>query len=273
MSDLASSFLLQDILLRRAADALEAFYTIPRTQQHMTQPNHAPFPAYYPRSPAIFTPLFTPQFKSPGFPLVSPSKGMFGADMEHKDEAGGGGGYPSNPVSRCNSNEALPQQPQQVGGAMEGAFVFPHVPQTHDLSQSNIQKPKPIPPSPMAAPMYPMAAMPYLHYAAHHMQPAMGFPKMEPGTIHPNYLSHGGGGGGGEEAGNRNNNNSTHQGGGGGLPLHMGGHHPLSFAPPLVPGSPSHGYIMTGAHSGEREREREREREGGGRKRALVYTL
>jgi hypothetical protein len=227
----------KDILLRRAADALEAFYAIPRTQQHMTQPNHGCFPTYYPRSPAIFTPLFTPQFKSPGFHLVSPSKEMFGGDMEHKEEGGGGGSYPSNPVSRCNSNEALSQQPgqPQVGGAMEGTFVFPQVP-AHDsgLQQSSIQKPKPIPPSPMTAPMYPMAAMPYLHY---HMQPAMGFPKMEPGTIHPHYLNHGGG----EEGGNRNNNNS--------LPPHMGGQHPVHFAHHAIHGSPSHGYIMTGAPS------------------------
>lgn len=251
--------------MRRAADALEAFYSIPRAQPHMAQPNHGCFPTYYPRSPAIFTPLFTPQFKSPGFPLVSPSKGIFAGEMDHKEDGGGGGGggsggggggggsYPSNPVSRCNSNEALAQQPQQT---MEGAFVFPHVPMPHDggIPHSNIQKPKPIPPSPMTAPMYPMAAMPYLHYAAaHHMQPAMGFPKMEPGTGQPNYLNHGGSGGGGEEGGNRNNNNSTHHGGG--IPPHM---HSLPFAP-IVPGSPSHGFIMTGAPSGEREKGERRE--------------
>ena len=181
---------------------------------------------------------------------------MFSGDLDHKEEPGGGGGgyNQSNPVSRCGSNEALAQQPQQTG-AMDhgGTFVFPHVPPAHDsaLQQSSIQKPKPVPPSPMTAPMYPMAAMPYLHYAAHHMQPGMGFPKVEPGTVHPHYLNHIGGGGGGEDGGNRNNNNSAHQGGGGGLPHHMGGHHPLSFAPPIVPASPSHGYIMSGPHSGE----------------------
>lgn len=250
------------MLLRRAADALEAFYVVPRTQQHMAQPNHGCFPGYYPRSPAIFTPLFTPQFKSPGFPLISPSKGMFGGDMEHKEE-GSSGNYPSNPVSRCNSNEALAQQPQQQqtvggGGNMDGAFVFPQIP-SHDAANqiplSSIQKPKPIPPSPMAAPMYPMAAMPYLHYA-HHIQQhpaAVGFPKVEPGTVHPHYLHHTGG----DEGGNRNNNNSAHQGGSnsgagaGGLPHHMGGQQPVSFGHHVVPGSSSHGYIMTGPHSGE----------------------
>jgi early B-cell factor len=227
----------KDMLLRRAADALEAFYSIPRTQQHMAQPNHGCFPTYYPRSPAIFTPLFTPQFKSPGFSLVSPNKSMYVGEMEHKEE-GSSGNYPSNPVSRCNSNEAI----SQGQGNMEAAFVFPQV-QNHDsasqLPPSSIQKPKAIPPSPMTAPMYPMAAMPYLHYAAaQHMQ-HQGFPKVEPGTGH--YLNHSG-----EEGGNRNNNNSVHQGV---MPLHMGGQHPVSFVPPMVPGSPSHGYIMTGAHS------------------------
>lgn len=235
------------MLLRRAADTLEAFYAIPRAQQHMTQPNHG-FPTYYPRSPAIFTPLFTPQFKSPGFSLVSPNKGVFGGEMEHKED-GSSGNYPSNPASRCNSNEALPQQQQQqVTASMDGAFVFPQVPNHEAANQippSSIHKPKPIPPSPMTAPMYPMAAMPYLHYAAHHMQHHAGFPKVEPGTVHPHYLHHSG-----EEAGNRNNNNSAHQGGGG-MPLHMGGvGQPVSFVPSMVPGSPSHGYVMAGPHSG-----------------------
>lgn len=228
------------MLLRRAADALEAFYSIPRTQQHMAPPNHGCFPTYYPRSPAIFTPLFTPQFKSPGFPLISPNKGVFSGEMEHKvaGEESSSGNYPSNPVSRCNSNEALSQQ--QVN--MDGTFVFPQIPNHESASQlppSSIEKPKPIPPSPMAAPMYPMAAMPYLHY---HMQ-HQGFPKLEPGTVPPHYLNHAG-----EEGGNRNNNNSAHQGG---MPHQMGGPHPVSFVPPLVPGSPSHGYVMAGPHNGE----------------------
>lgn len=235
---------MQDILLRRAADALEAFYSIPRAQPHMAQPNHGCFPTYYPRSPAFFTPLFTPQFKSSGFPLISPNKGMFGGDMDHKvaGEESGSGNYPSNPVSRCNSNEAIPQQ---ISGTMDGAFIFPQIPNNESANQlppSSIQKPKPIPPSPMAAPMYPMAAMPYLHYAAQHIQHP-GFPKLEPGTVHPHYLNHAG-----EEGGNRNNNNSAHQGG---MPHHMGGQHAVSFVPPAVPSSPSHGYVMTGPHSGE----------------------
>ena len=57
--------IIQSLLLKRAADALETFYTFPRP---VNQPgslgpvNHiSPGPIYYPKSPAIFTPaILTP---------------------------------------------------------------------------------------------------------------------------------------------------------------------------------------------------------------------
>ena len=55
---------MQDILLRRAADVLEAFYTLPKSQQTPTGPlNHISPGLYYcgPKSPALFPAIFTQQ--------------------------------------------------------------------------------------------------------------------------------------------------------------------------------------------------------------------
>ena len=238
----------QDILLRRAADVLEAFYSLPRAPHTSTGPLNHISPLYYPRSPAIFTPAiiaqqgFTPRFGPPGFSLISPGPGKGFVNLEARrmqSEGGSGVGYQhSNPVSRCSSDGTDVQNQPHPSGMDSGinsspsqVFTFPSVESmTPEIKSEHM-------PPPTSAPM------PYIQVT-------------HPGNIHGHYSGHQGMvpmssvhsafmGAPGGEGSNRNNNNSTHS------IMENLGVNPIQLIPKIVPTlPPSPGYLM--AHTGSK---------------------
>ena len=224
---------------------LEAFYTLPKSQQTPTGPlNHISPGLYYcgPRSPALFPAIFTPQGAfTPGrvnpAALVSPTK------MHH---AGGGkvttlideDGSSTGGVSRCSSRETIGHQQQHSmdpgvdPNSNPSIFQFPNLPgdpgssgmpdiKPQIDSQTGIPKPKPF--APGGHPMYPAAAVAMPGY----IQVGPQGPYQHPMHSMPMHMmhnpmmshfdpSHGHGavflGNHGNDGSNRNNNNSTHEG-------------------------------------------------------------
>ena len=227
----------QDILLRRAADVLEAFYTLPKSHQTPTGPlNHISPGLYYcgPRSPALFfTPqgAFTPARFNSGFSasMVSPTKanqadvGKVTSVMEEDGSSTGG-------VSRCSSRETIVHQQHSMdpGGptSNHSVFQFPNIPTDHGASGMIDIKPqieasgglKPKPFVPAGHSMYSAAvAMPSYIQVGHQgpYQHPMHMPMhmmQNPMISHADASAHGimySGPGG--EGSNTNNNNSTHE--------------------------------------------------------------
>jgi len=221
---------------------LEAFYTLPKSQQTPTGPlNHISPGLYYcgPKSPALFPAIFTQQGAfTPGrvnpAALVSPTK---------MHQAGGGkvatlideDGSSTGGVSRCSSRETIghPQQHSMDPGvdpsSTPSIFQFPNMPSDPgsggmaDIkpqieSQTGVPKPKPFPP--VGHSMYPAAAVampgyiqvgsqgPYQHHMPMHMMHNPMISHFDPSHGHGAvFLGNLGG-----EGSNRNNNNSTHEG-------------------------------------------------------------
>ena len=211
-------FHFQDILLKRAADALETFYSLPRPNYGggggagpLTHGN------YYLSSPALFT--VAPQ-QMHQHPLLSPNRGK----MNALSSIEGGDTSNTNGVSRCSSGD----QPVGVEGSGQHFFSFPT---TQGLGQadvkiehmSSIHKPKPVTPGGV----YPVA-MPFLQ-VAHMPQGMYGYPSSSGdmnGFMASNMASNMG-----EHESNRNNNNSNI---GFGHPMVAAGWHgnPIHLIPP-----------------------------------------
>ena len=258
------SYLQQEILLKRAADALETFYSFPRAGQTPGGPFSHISPLYYnPRSPALFAPaIVTSQgftagrFNPAGLQaLISPGPGKFTTPnfyyQKMQSEDGSSVEYPhSNPVSRCSSNdETVHQQQQQQQQSMEpghnpNVFQFPNIDtmggeiKTEQMQgSSGIAKPRPVVPG--AAVYHPgTVAMPYIQVTPHgHMYGYPGHSMVGNGYVD-----------GGEENPsvdhtNRNNNNSTHDGGN--INLANLAVNPWHFIPKIVPTLPqSPGYFI-----------------------------
>ena len=126
--------LLQDILLRRAADALEMFYSFPRS--HAT-PNQLNPMFTYPHSPALFA--LTPQPFTParlgggGLGMFPPHKINNGFSMTEPNGMGGGGGYLTKvqkvePLGLDDPGLMAYHAKSQGGGGMgHSVFEFPPV--------------------------------------------------------------------------------------------------------------------------------------------------
>lgn len=178
----------QDILLKRAADALETFYSFPRPQNHNGGQTGHIGSLIYPGSPALFA--LTPQMSHMSGPLLSPTrKGHSLASMH-----GGGGG-------ENNTNEVCVNGQQQESGG-SGFFTFPapghpEVKLEH-MPPSFVYKPKPMTPSSQA--VYPMA-MPFLQVTP---PSSYGrYPNVPNSSMHPDMN------GFMNEDDNRNNNNNS----------------------------------------------------------------
>ena len=228
----------QSLLLKRAADALETFYTFPRP---LNQPgtitsgqlNHIS-PLYYPKSPAVFTPaILTPHA---GFTQARINSGLtFSPDKhaghtyhhhhqqhlhQHHQQVDGhkldpGEGSSTSAVSRCSSNETVVVQNHQAAVAAgvpdpassQGSyFTFPPPEsmgeiKTEPMNHQGIPKPKPLTPGPQ---LYSAAvAMPFVQFAPMNSQYPAGY--LNSGEV--NGYTHLGTIG--ADGGNRNNNNST----------------------------------------------------------------
>lgn len=268
---------LQEILLRRAADSLEAFYSYPRGQGTAGPLNHiGPVPTLYattsyPRSPAaLFAPLLTPQgFATAaatkwntGFTtgaLISPTK-IGGYSHVQNDsirkipglEAAEGSA--SSTVSRSSSDEMIHvhaqgqenHHQQQHDTNSASFFTFPPMHETlahteikHEFQNpSEIHKPKPITPGPH---IYPVA-MPFVQVAPMHNQghayTSYSMAAPYSSSDHNLFMSvHG-------DGSNRNNNNNVT------LATYAGlGNHMMAMNPVFIPPSP--GFIMapTGTYS------------------------
>lgn len=237
-------FFEQEILLRRAADSLEAFYAFPKGQGATGPLNHigpAIYTTNYPRSPALFTPaILTPQgFTTtarwnPSFAagtLVSPTKMDGGyshippGEVVRKIPAIDGEGSTASVGSHSSGDETLQQQQQGQEQHQQGqdvdhntnsASFFTFSPGMHDTmshteikhemhNPSDIHKPKPITPGPH---LYPVA-MPFVQVAApmHSQGPPYSAYSMTPysNTEPGSFMSaHAG-----VDGSNRNNNNNS----------------------------------------------------------------
>lgn len=270
--------LFQDILLRRAADALETFYSLPKGQQTGGPANHIS-PLYYPRSPAVFTPAFlTPQGFAPGRfnpgfqALISPGPGRghhhvvasamaasaatsAGDFAGQKVQSEDGEYSHSNPVSRSSSNETIPQQHSMEPGPNPSVFQFPNLSPADGMvgeikteqipgGPSGIAKPKPIPMGLPGVPVYHSAvAMPYIQVAG---APGNAQYHAAPVGYHHGTFGNLADGFAGDSIGiaqvqeNRNNNNSLHDSGN--INLASLAVNPWHFIPKILPPSP--GYLM-----------------------------
>ena len=179
---------LQDILLKRAADALETFYSLPRPHSYngggagpLTHGN------YYLSSPAVFA-VTQQQMHQP---LLSPNRGKMSALPSIE---GGRDNSNTNGVSRCSSGE----QPVGVEGSGQNFFNFPQAQADVKLEQmgGGIHKPKPVTPG-----VYPVA-MPFLQVAHMPQGTYSGYPA---GSTDMNGFMVMGE----EHESNRNNNNSN----------------------------------------------------------------
>lgn len=257
----------KEILLRRAADSLEAFYTYPRTQGGTGPLNHIGPAIYattnYPRSPALFTPaILTPQgFTTAtakwnsGFAtgaLISPTKAggynHLPGEAIRKIQGLEAEGSASSTVSRSSSDEMLQVhvqgQDQQQGTAVDhdtnsaAFFTFPpmqdalaHGEIKHEFQNpSDIHKPKPINPGPH---LYPV--MPFVQVAPMHAQgpPYSSYSMAAPYSVeHSHFMNSQG------DSGNRNNNNSNVT-----LATYANfGNHMMAVNPVFIPPSP--GFFM-----------------------------
>ena len=272
---------MQEILLRRAADSLEAFYSYPRTQGGTGPLNHIGPAIYattsYPRSPALFTPaILTPQ----GFTtaatkwnsgitgaLISPTKT---AGYHHLPTEGAGGirleaatESASSTVSRSSSDEMIPahggrgqdshgqQQQHDHGTNPSSFFTFPpmheglaHAEIKHEFQNAaDIHKPKPVTPG---AHLY----MPFVQVAApmHNQAPPYTSYSMAPpaapynGNADTSFMSSHGDG----TNRNSNNNNVTLATYAAGL-----GNHMMAVNPVFIPPSPGFFMAPTGTRSTE----------------------
>lgn len=267
---------MQEILLRRAADSLEAFYTYPRGQGGTGPLNHIGPAIYattnYPRSPALFTPaILTPQgFTTAaakwntGFAtgaLVSPTKA--GGYSNHIPSEGirkiqglEPEGSASSTVSRSSSDEMLQvhaqgqeqQQQQQQGAAVDhdtnsaAYFTFPpmHDTMAHGEIKHEFQNPseihKPKPITP-GPHLYPVA-MPFVQVAPMHTQapPYSSYSMAAPYSAEHHATFMNSHG----DSGNRNNNNSNVT-----LATYAAagfGNHMMAVNPVFIPPSP--GFFM-----------------------------
>ena len=249
----------QSILLKRAADALETFYTFPRP---LNQPggiasgplNHIS-PLYYPKSPAVFTPaILTPQ----GFAQARINSGIIASPDKHSGHMSGiyhhhhhhhhqqvdghkldpGEGSSTSAVSRCSSNETVVVQNQQrldttaavadPASSQGSYFTFPPPESMGDIkpepmNPQGIHKPKPLTPGPH---IYPAAAvaMPFVQFAHMNSQsPYAGYVNSGEVNGFTNL------GAIGVDGGNRNNNNSTIANG---VSHNMANFAPVHFIPP-----------------------------------------
>lgn len=267
----------QEILLRRAADSLEAFYAFPKGQGAAGPLNHigpAIYTTNYPRSPALFAPaIITPQgFTTaakwnPGFAagaLISPTK-MDGCYNhiplgEVARKVIDGEGSTTSVGSHSSGDETLQQQQgqeqhrqgQDVDHNTNSASFFTFSPGMHDTMShaeikhemhnpsSDVHKPKPIIPGPPH--LYPVA-MPFVQVATpmHSQGPHYPAYSMAPYNAEPvSFMStHGG-----VDVSNRNNNanNSnatfaTYAAAAAGL-----GNHMMAMNPVFIPPSP--GFFM-----------------------------
>ena len=257
--------------MKRAADALETFYTFPRPVNQMGSigpaVNHiSPGPIYYPKSPAIFTPILTaPQFTQNRINTgitFSPDKhsggggghvtGVAAAYHHHhpQQQVDGhkldpGEGSSTGAVSRCSSNETVVQNQHTTAGVVadpassQGSyFTFPPPESMGEIKSepmnpaaAGIHKPKPLTPGPH---LYSAAAvaMPFVQFAPMNSQYTTGY--LNSGELN-GYTNLGAIGG---DAGNRNNNNSTVANG--------VSHSMTNFAPVFIPPSPGFFVAPTG---------------------------
>ncbi len=153
----------------------------------------------------------------------------------------------SNPVSRCSSNETIPQQHSMEPGPNPSVFQFPNFTpgdgmvgeiKTEQMQSGpqGIAKPKPISMGPPGVPFYHSAvAMPYIQVGAH------GHAHYHPGAFGHHIDGFAADGDGVDHIhGNRNNNNSTHDSGN--INLANLAVNPWHFIPKILPPSP--GYFM-----------------------------
>lgn len=228
----------QDILLRRAADALEMFYSFPRT--HATPNINQLNPMFtYPHSPALFalTPQpFTPARLGGGgismFP--PPHKISNGFSMAEQPGGGGGGGYlakvqkvepmglddPALMIYHHRASTTEGHVPKSQSGMGHSIFEFPPV--SGDMMGSDLHKTRqtgafPIPP------MYTFSVM----QASYHD----GDPSGGPVGMYMDGPAVTGSG----DLGNRNNNNSTIE-----SHTNSSGYMPRLLSNGTMPSSPGH---------------------------------
>lgn len=193
-------------MLRRAADALETFYALPRP----AGPHHHMSPLV-PKSPGLI------------FPLVG------GQYIPH-DHGHGAEGSSTSAVSRCSSSDTIhsrqPHTQHSLEAGPSSVFNFPHLnsigqPEIkHEImNPPGIHKPKPVTPGLAPHAVYPTAVMPFIQFAAPIHGHYSTYPAVQGGVgMHdPNVFAHLPNG----EASNRNNNNSA-----------MMAVNPIHFIPP-----------------------------------------
>ena len=273
------SFLQQEILLRRAADSLETFYSFPKGQGGPAPLNHLG-PALYPRSPAFFTPtILTPQgFTAttkwnPGFvagTLVSPTKLDGGynhipsGDVVRKIHAIDGEGSTASVGSHSSGDDTLqqqqPSQPgqdqhqqqgQDIDHASNSASYFTFSPDMHDgmpppptphpeIKHEMHNPPDIHKPKPLSpTPHLYPVAMPFVQVAGH--MHSQGPPYSAYSMAPYNAAEHASfmNVHAGMDAGNRNNSNNSHTA----FASYAGfGNHMMAMNPVFIPPSP--GFFM-----------------------------
>eukprot|EP00731_Ephydatia_muelleri_P020397 Em0013g124a len=241
----------KDILLRRAADALEMFYSFPRS--HATPNINQLNPMFnYPHSPALFA--LTPQPFTParlgggGLGMFPPHKINNGFSMAEPTGMGGGGGYMNkvHKVEPMGLDDLMMYQhragsmeggvPKSLGGAGMGHSIFEFPPVSGDLMgpEGGPLHPKGRQTTPFSLPpMYTFSVVQAPYHEGDSSGPGGMYMEGPPVTGSSGDLT------------NRNNNNSTVEShpGGPSLSVHSNGYMPRIVSNGPIPSSPP-GHFM-----------------------------